>query len=136
MDLKPDNILINDKTKTLKISDFGNSKIKNKDKKLDQYFKSGVATWQTMPPEMIVGQKFGTRADTWALGIILFYLCALKHPFEKGGKVEPIPILTKEVDLSPIDKDVYSEETIDFIKRMLIKDSKKRPLLKDLLFEF
>jgi len=41
----------------------------------------------------------------------------LKHPFEKNGKVEPIPILTKDADLSPIiDKGVYSDETVNFIK--------------------
>lgn len=90
-----------------------------------------------MPPEMIVGQKFGKRADTWALGIILYQLCALKHPFEKNGKVEPIPILTKEVEMTPItDKGVYSKETVDFIKTMLSKDTKKRPKLYELLPDF
>ena len=67
-----------------------------------KYFKQGVATWQTMPPEMIVGQKFGAKADTWALGVILYQLCALRHPFEKNGKVEPIPILTKPADYETI----------------------------------
>ena len=138
MDLKPDNILLNNKTKTLKISDFGNSKvIQESDEESQRYFKQGVATWQTMPPEMIVGQKFGIRADTWALGIILYQLCALRHPFEKNGKVEPIPILTKEVDIKPItDLKVYSQETIDFIKKMMIKDATKRPYLSDLIFDF
>ena len=138
MDLKPDNILLHNTTKTLKISDFGNSKvIEETDEDSQRYFKQGVATWQTMPPEMIVGQKFGIRADTWALGIILYQLCALKHPFEKNGKVEPIPILTKEVDLKPITElGVYSKATIDFIKTMLIKDSAKRPYLSELIFDF
>jgi len=72
MDLKPDNILLSKKEKVLKISDFGNSKIIEEGKEENKYFKQGVATWQTMPPEMIVGQKFGKRADTWALGIILY----------------------------------------------------------------
>ena len=94
MDLKPDNILI--KGNTLKISDFGNSKIMDgEESDGSRYFKQGVATWQTMPPEMIVGHKFGRRADTWALGVILYSLITFKHPFEKDGKIEPIPILTR-----------------------------------------
>ena len=56
MDLKPDNILLSKKEKLLKISDFGNSKIiAEGEDDSNKYFKQGVATWQTMPPEMIVG---------------------------------------------------------------------------------
>lgn len=135
MDLKPDNILIDDKTKTIKISDFGNSKMIKESDGESKYFKQGVATWQTMPPEMIVGQKFGAKADTWALGVILYQLCALKHPFEKRGKVEPIPILTKPADYSTIENN-YSAETIEFIKKCLSKDTKDRPYLSSLIFDF
>ena len=46
MDLKPDNILLHNTTKTLKISDFGNSKvIEETDEDSQRYFKQGVATW-------------------------------------------------------------------------------------------
>lgn len=83
LDLKADNILIKRENgiPVVKISDFGNSKIVDAEKGEDQYVSEGVATFKTMPPEMILGKKFGTRADSWALGCLLYQLCTLDHPF-------------------------------------------------------
>lgn len=88
MDLKPDNILINEETKEIKISDFGNSKIlSNQGKKFLE--RGGRATWLTMPPEMIEKDKWGRKVDSWALGVILYWMCALKHPFDFGNDSTP-----------------------------------------------
>jgi len=77
-----------------------------------------VATLKTMPPEMIQGKKFGKRADTWALGILLYFLCALKHPFEKAIWIDTKDILLKDPSCSEIEGK-YSEDTINMIKLLL-----------------
>ena len=70
MDIKADNILINDETKELKLSDFGTSKKFEEDE--PSICISGLATPLTASPEMIKGEAFGRRNDTWALGCILY----------------------------------------------------------------
>lgn len=61
LDLKPDNILVKTTPSgpLVKISDFGNSKEISPEGAGGEYFKEGVATFRTMPPEMIQGKKFG-----------------------------------------------------------------------------
>jgi len=117
--LKPDNILVKTTPSgpLVKISDFGNSKEISPEGAGGEYFKEGVATFRTMPPEMIQGKKFGKWADTWALGILLYMLCALKHPFGKA-RIDAKDILVKDPDYTEI-SEKYSEETVNMIKLLL-----------------
>ena len=83
LDLKPDNILINDSTKTLKVADFGTS-IQFKDEMASMTPAAGaMLTPLTCAPEVITEGKFGWRLDTWSLGCILFWMATFQHPF--GG---------------------------------------------------
>ena len=35
-------------------------------------------------PEMLKGSSYNNKADSWAFGIILFYMLTGKHPYDKG----------------------------------------------------
>jgi NIMA (never in mitosis gene a)-related kinase 1/4/5 len=42
----------------------------------------GQTTPAYQAPEVIKGEEATSKVDVWALGIILYQLCTLKHPFE------------------------------------------------------
>ena len=76
-DLKPQNIFLN-KNNDIKIGDFGISKqLINKTKA-----STKIGTENYLSPEIIQGQSYDYKSDIWNLGIILYELTQLKHPFE------------------------------------------------------
>ena len=66
------------KDKTLKIGDFGISKSFDK---TTLAATAMIGTPYYLSPEMVEGKPYSTKADIWALGVILYQLCALKLPF-------------------------------------------------------
>lgn len=84
-DLKPENVLIDNKTKLIKICDFGwASSINDK-----EWLKEKAGTFVYMSPESLRSEIQGFESDTWALGILLYELFYNKEPFEgkTGEKV-------------------------------------------------
>ena len=93
-DLKPDNIMIDEKG-YLKIIDFGTSIIIDKN-----YTNTVTGTPHYMAPEILLGQGYGFSCDYWSLGIIAYETYYGIYPFGRNAK-DPIDVY-KEV----IKKDV------------------------------
>lgn len=78
-DLKPDNILV-DGDNRLKICDFGTSKIMpSHESSVDKHTE--VGTWSYSAPEVVKQKPYGKKSDVWSLGVILFEMAILKHPY-------------------------------------------------------
>lgn len=76
-DIKPSNILI-DANNRIKLADFGLTVYCNENTKKRSY----CGSLGYMAPELLVGNGYSPfKADVWAFGITLFYLCAGKIPF-------------------------------------------------------
>ena len=88
-DLKPDNIIIDEKG-YLKIIDFGTSIIIDKD-----YTNTVTGTAHYMAPEILLGQGYGFSCDYWSLGIIAYETYYGIYPFGRNAK-DPIDVY-KEV---------------------------------------
>lgn len=70
-DLKPANIFLKDKT--WKIGDFGFARyITNKDTKVREIYSVGSPLY--MSPETLSRKIYSLKTDSFALGILLFYL--------------------------------------------------------------
>jgi tRNA A-37 threonylcarbamoyl transferase component Bud32 len=132
-DLKPENILLkltsdNLETATVKITDFGISKIINKTLNITQDF---VGTPWYMSPEQIKGQKVDQRSDIYSLGIIIFQLLTGKLPFGQSDNIytvfkahmldNPVDSHILEGNTTYIPKDIQK-----IIRKMLEKNPKKR----------
>ncbi len=124
-DLKPDNLLISSNG-TIKIGDFGLSKDFENSK---QYASSQVGTYCYMSPEIIENGKYDFKSDIWALGVILYELCALKRPFEHSI---PLSLMNMIVNKEPLPiPDVYSTQLKDLLQSLLLTPS----LLDKKIFE-
>jgi len=95
-DLKPQNLLL-DTNFSLKITDFGLSKIIEKEE--DRIMKTTyVGTRGYQAPELLKNQKYTNACDIFSMGVILFILLAGYPPFEAAHKTDKWyrPLATKD----------------------------------------
>lgn len=69
-DLKPDNILVNDRRNVVKVCDFGSAMFAGEDNEVTPYLVSRFYR----PPEVILGMKYDHALDMWSMGCVLFEL--------------------------------------------------------------
>ncbi len=82
-DLKPGNIFL-DGAQNVKIGDFGLAKELASESK---FAYTNVGTPFYMSPEMINEMRYNEKSDIWALGCLVFELCALVPPFEAQNQL-------------------------------------------------
>ncbi|EKX39389.1 hypothetical protein GUITHDRAFT_76463 [Guillardia theta CCMP2712] len=81
-DIKPSNIFLMADGRTVKVGDFGISKV------LDAELEKRVGTKRYMAPEVYNKQDYSNKADIWSLGCVLFELLTLNHPtYEKDKRI-------------------------------------------------
>lgn len=106
LDLKPDNIIYDQKTQTVKLIDFEFCSRFHSESYRDQK----VGTLQYTSPEVKKGHFEGPEADVWSLGITLYVMFTGRFPFsDKENFLNPI-----NLDFSDLPK-----EFAPLIKRML-----------------
>lgn len=126
-DIKPGNILVFDDG-ILKISDFSLAKYDAKVKtRKEGLTRRGDTSHLFIMPEGIEWlEEQTTKADMWSAGVLLYYVCTLKYPFD-DTKYDMIKtkILKGVYDEAPLMN--YSDKLRRLIKALLQKDPKKRP---------
>ena len=133
-DLKPANILLDDKIKPTKviIIDFGVSII---NKQNDNLANTIIGTPYFMCPELCENKKYSNKCDVWALGCILYELVTLEKPFQ----AQNIQLLNykisvgkyKEITNPLLDHDINIFKKI--IRMCLNKNSTQRATIYDIL---
>merc|ERR1719271_1347580 len=126
-DIKSANIFISASGRC-KLGDFGISRVLEH---TNCFAKTSIGTPYYLAPEICQQRPYAWPADIWAVGCILFEMCALRVPFDAQNFRQlcdrisrgPAPKIPKE----------YSSELRDICAAMLSNDPKKRPSAAELL---
>lgn len=125
-DIKPGNIFL-DGARNIKIGDFGLAKELTSESK---FAYTNVGTPFYMSPEMVNECKYNEKSDIWALGCLLYELCALAPPFDATNHLSlAVKINAGKFARIPAK---YSEDLHRAIRWMLTLESAKRPSVEDL----
>ena len=132
-DLKPLNIFLT-KDNHIKLGDFGISKVL---RSIKDKTNTKIGSFYYMSPEVLKGEEYSYSCDIWSLGIVLYELCLLKHPLSALEQNLAYIFIT-EGKLGKIDKNckkMYSEETCDLIKKILVTNPDERPSIDEIIKE-
>lgn len=130
-DIKLENFLfeVNTTDSRLKLIDFGLSKHCNESEAMHQIVGSAYYT----APEVLEGH-YDHRCDIWSLGIVAYMLLCGAPPFygDSSDQIHEM-IKTREAQYPAKRLGHVSEEAINFLKAMLVKDPEKRISMEDAL---
>ena len=125
-DLKPENILIVDRNENglprVKIADFGTSKMFEK----GVVQKKVVGSSYYIAPE-VLKKHYDEKCDIWSCGVIMYILLSGRPPFPGDSDreiMDKVAIGKYDLEESPFDQ--LSNAGKDLIKKLLVKDPKKR----------
>ena len=124
-DIKAPNIFITG-PRTVKIGDLGVAKCTQHGMAQTQ-----IGTPYYMSPELWKNQKYDKRSDIWSLGVLLYELATLKHPFLAQSE-RALADKVMKGQYSPLPK-AFSADLSNVIKLMLQLDPSKRPTASQLL---
>ena len=130
-DLKPENVLMtSDKDDgDIRILDFGLSKISIPNEKCTEPY--GTLTY--CAPEIILDEPYNKEVDMWSLGIMTYLMVSGRLPFNSEDENK----IARKIAYDEPDYEknscwkTLSCECIDFIKKLLNKDPKKRMIIED-----
>ncbi|XP_026565587.1 death-associated protein kinase 2 isoform X1 [Pseudonaja textilis] len=132
-DLKPENIMLLDKSLPIphiKLIDFGLAhEIED-----GVEFKNIFGTPEFVAPEIVNYEPLGLAADLWSIGVITYILLSGASPFLGETKQETLANIT--AISYEFDEEFFSHTSDlakDFIRKLLVKDTRKRLTIQEAL---
>ncbi|CAD5125400.1 DgyrCDS13634 [Dimorphilus gyrociliatus] len=127
-DVKSSNVFLNRSASTCKLGDFGIAKMMNET--MDKA-STCVGTPCYLSPEMCQDIPYSSQSDIWALGCLLYELCALKPAFDAHNLISLFYKIV-QCQYEPIPK-YYSDGLREVLDKVLTKIPEERPSAKAIL---
>lgn len=127
-DLKSSNLFLTESCATVKLGDFGISKVLNTTM---QAAMSVVGTPHYMSPEVCENRPYNQKSDVWSLGCVVYELCMLKHAFAAANLLGLVHKIVRE-KYEPLPP-MYSTGLSTLVQRMLAKGPNARPSVHSIL---
>ena len=129
-DLKAANILLNEQSQ-VKLCDFGiSAKLSNEQ---TRRLKTTVGSPLWMAPEVIMEEKYDSKADIWSLGITLIELAEGVPPYAHHSTLAVLRLIPKNDPPKLEEPERWSSDFNEFLDKCLQKDPTKRPSAIELL---
>lgn len=131
LDMKPENILCVTRTgNRIKLIDFGLARKYNPKEKASALF----GTPEFVAPEVPNYETISPYTDMWSVGVITYILLSGLSPFMGDNDGETFNnIIMVEYDFDDESFDEISDEAMNFIEKLLLKEPKKRMSAREAL---
>lgn len=127
-DLKIENILVEERTGTIKLLDFGLSNFYRPEDSLSTF----CGSLYFAAPELLCGQLYtGPEVDVWSLGIVLFVLVTGRVPFDDKN----LAALHEKIKACNLQVPGHvSDSCRELLLRMICRDPQQRAIMDDVIF--
>ena len=126
-DIKPQNIAV-DPSGVVKIMDFGIARLAQRTEPGATQTGHVVGTPEYMAPEQLMGDEVDTRADIYALGVVM-YECLVGHPPITADSM--LTLITRKLEHNPDPPNVVVPDVPPalgaLVMRTMARDAKDRP---------
>ncbi|WP_326807740.1 serine/threonine protein kinase [Streptomyces sp. NBC_01775] len=119
-DVKPSNVLLEDVTGRVVLTDFGIAKVEGDPSVTSTGMLVGAPSY--ISPERARGKPPGPPADLWSLGGLLFAAVEGRPPYDKGSAISTLTAVMTE----PVPVSRNAGELSEVIAGLLVKDPEKR----------
>lgn len=126
-DLKSQNIFLKT-TGEVKIGDFGIAKMMSH---TSDQARSIVGTPYYISPEIVQNQPYSFKSDIWALGVLLYEMCALRLPFQ-ALSIHALAVMIMKGEYEPLPAG-FSQEMQTLLNKLLTLDPIQRPSISEVL---
>ena len=131
-DIKPGNVLIEESTDRVKLTDFGLARVDDEVKLTQTGMLTGTVLY--MSPEQALGQQLDMRSDLFSLGAVMYEMATGQSPFEAPTAVGVMKRIMDENPPKPNKLNpAIGKPTSDLIMQLLAKRPDKRPDSADLV---
>jgi ABC-type oligopeptide transport system substrate-binding subunit/serine/threonine protein kinase len=120
-DLKPENVSLTT-TGSVKLMDFGLARISGKPRLTQQGTFLGTLSY--LAPEIILGQEASPRSDLYAMGVMLFEMCAGRPPFEADNLTA---VISQHLYAPVVPPSTYNDQIPPLLDKLVVEILSKKP---------